>query len=110
MIKHTICDYILQTDCMVKYKGVYGDKRGVKHSTDHLIGTFVIFVVLFPSQPFKAVAVALLDGIIHYHIDWIKIKYFGQYKNHQKEYWCAFGTDQLYHYFTYVAITMLFLL
>ena len=109
LIKHYIFDFVLQTEEHIKYKGVYGDKRGIDHSMQHAWGTAAILVVWNPSFFHVAVLLSAIEGIIHYHIDYIKMKYF-QYEMGSRKFWLAFGADQLLHNLTYVAIILLFIL
>ena len=48
-VKHYIIDFVMQTDEMVKGKGVYGNPKGILHSLQHAIGTLLIafFFYLF---------------------------------------------------------------
>lgn len=104
MMKHTIIDYVFQTEQQIKYKGVYGDGRGISHSIEHGIGTILILFVLNIKMIWVPIMFGIIDAFVHYHLDYIKVKFFGHYKPTEKRYWCAFGTDQLYHFLTYVLI------
>ncbi len=100
-IKHYICDFILQTKEMIDGKGTYGNKSGMVHSLHHAIGTFVVLSFFVGGAP--AVFFALLDGVIHYHLDYLKMKY-GEKDISKKEFWRDFGLDQLAHSITYILI------
>jgi len=54
-------------------------------------------------------AVVALEGIYHYLIDYIKVKY-GSKDNTTPLYWNQFGLDQLAHQLSYVAISLFHLL
>ena len=105
MLKHTIVDYLLQKPW--KDKGIYGSKGGLIHAGHHVIGTFgiLIFFVSFP----LAVLLSVLDGILHYHIDFTKnnIKRIFKLNNTQTLYWGLHGLDQYLHVLTYVLIIWL---
>jgi hypothetical protein len=49
------------------------------------------------------VGVALAEGVLHYHIDWCKVKY-GIKDNTKPQFWNQFGMDQLAHQLTYAVI------
>lgn len=91
---------------MIAGKGIYGNRDGMAHSVYHAIGTFIV-VALFVSGP-VALLLAFLDGIIHYHLDYIKMRY-GEKDNTKKEYWRDFGLDQLAHSLTYILIARMIL-
>jgi hypothetical protein len=103
-LKHYIVDFPLQTDRMVMNKGTYGDLYGIQHSTYHAIGTTLI-LVLFTTLP-TAIILGLLDGLIHYHIDYIKMRY-GTKDIKTKQFWNELGLDQLFHSLTYLLIVKL---
>jgi len=103
-IKHFIVDFYLQTDTMVREKGIYGAKGGLIHSGQQGLGTFIV-LVLFTGVPL-AVLLAIVDFLIHYHVDWAKMnigKKYG-YTVADKEFWFWLGMDQLAHSLTYVWI------
>ena len=100
-VKHYICDFVLQSQAMIAGKGIYGNVDGIQHSVYHAIGTLIV-VSLFVSGP-MALFLALADGVIHYHLDYLKMKY-GETDNTTKEYWRDFGLDQMAHSITYVLI------
>ena len=101
-VKHFYVDFVMQTKEQIRDKGIYLNWEGITHSVYHGIGTFVIFFVI--SDVGTALAVGLVDLIIHYHIDWAKtniIKH-GNYTSKDPMYWNWFGADQLAHSLTYV--------
>ena len=97
--KHYFVDFYLQTPEMVRHKGIYGDQIGLEHSIEHSVGTFLV-TILFVNI-FAAIAVALLDLVIHYHIDFVKAKY-GAKDETTKAFWFQFGLDQYLHFLTYI--------
>lgn len=117
-IKHFVCDFMMQTPQMIKEKGVYGKMGGILHALDHFGGTLLlgalILVINFVLNgilinPLLIFAVAILDGIVHYHIDWGKMR-IGEAKQltpRDREFWFYIGLDQLLHYLTYVAIIII---
>jgi hypothetical protein len=100
-IKHWYIDFVDQTAEEVRCKGIYGHWTGIAHSFKHAVVTWVL-VLLFAPVPL-ACALALLDLAIHYHTDWIKIR-FGNRDITSPTFWNHLGLDQMIHQFTYIAI------
>lgn len=112
-IKHFICDFVLQNSKMLKDKGIYGAPGGLGHAATHAIGTLIVLFIALPwSVNSHAVAVILagVDGIIHYHIDWIKTNMTKGYTPADKEFWILLGADQGLHYLTYIGIIAILVL
>lgn len=107
LFKHLICDFILQTEHMAKSKGQYGNWDGIIHSLHHGIGTLLVSVVFV--SPKLALILALVDFLIHYHIDWFKMR-FGPASYKDKHYWVWFGTDQFLHQLTIVLVLIISLI
>ena len=102
--KHFICDFVLQDAEMAESKGVYLNKLGLSHSIHHMIGTFIVCVLFL--NPMWAIMLSAVDFFIHYHIDWIKMK-FGPRSYRDKHYWVWFGADQFMHQLTYILLIIL---
>lgn len=103
VVKHFIVDFLLQPAYMYKNKGIYGHPGGLYHSGLHALVTFVF--LLFILNPIGAFNLALLEFIIHYHIDWAKIQVCqkkGWGPTTSEWYWYTLGLDQFLHYMTYV--------
>lgn len=108
MLKHFICDFPLQRPYQYQNKGVYGHPGGLLHASIHAGGTWL--VVWMFSGFWAALGLALLDAMIHYHIDWAKNqinKRFELNAHSGAAYWIVFGFDQLLHQLTYIVITIL---
>lgn len=105
LIKHWYIDFVMQTPQMVAEKGQYGKWHGILHSLQHGIGTFVIFILA--GIPF-AFAIALLDFVTHYHIDWVKMNY-GNRDITTPQFWNHLGLDQLAHSLVYLLIVGIFI-
>lgn len=103
-LKHYFVDFVLQTDEMIKEKGIYGSWGGINHSTQHYI--FTLLIAAFFVAPWLSVALALLDGFLHYHIDWFKMNY-GNRDITNKLFWNHLGLDQLAHSLTYIGLVCL---
>lgn len=105
--KHFLIDFVAQTDQMVREKGKYGAEGGLVHSGQHALLTFWI-VLLF--APLLAFPLALLDGILHYHIDWAKMNISRGLTPADHKFWVWIGVDQLLHYLTYLIIVAIIVL
>lgn len=103
-LKHFLVDFPLQTQRMIENKGRYGNLYGIQHSVYHAIGTTLI--LLFFIQPTIAILLGLLDGIIHYHIDYTKMRY-GTKNMNTNRFWTELGLDQLLHSLTYLFLASL---
>lgn len=105
IVKHFLVDFPLQSAYQVQHKGTYGHPGGLLHATLHGVGTYLVLVWITPI----ALIFAILDSVIHYHIDWIKMQ-FNRMMNLSPQdpmFWWALGADQLLHYLTYVVILFL---
>lgn len=103
-IKHCYSDFVIQTYVQTVKKGIYRDPIGISHSVDHVWTSLVvllIFSLFVPTNPFMLIGLCLVEGIIHYHIDWIKVKY-GNKDHTSPKHWAQFGYDQLAHQLTYI--------
>lgn len=100
--KHTVVDFFLQTKKQIAAKHCYADWTGVEHSVQHGIGTLLCVYAATQNWTW-AVCAGLADAIIHYHIDYAKVKLSCQDHNSAK-YWHWFGVDQALHMLTYLAI------
>jgi hypothetical protein len=106
IFKHFICDFVLQSSEMAVSKGIYGSKQGLRHSFHHMAGTF--FVSIMFVSPKLSLMLAVTDFMIHYHIDWFKMK-FGPQSYKDKHYWVWFGADQFLHQLTVTLLLILVL-
>ena len=102
-VKHFIADFVLQFDYMVQEKGYYGKAGGIHHSFIHGFGTFLIFGWFFHPIAFWA---GIADFLIHYHVDWAKMKlnHDKGYTPADREFWFWLGLDQMLHSLTYVIL------
>ena len=105
MIKHFFGDFVLQMEYMLAQKGTYGARGGLDHAAIH---AFLTAVIVWAFVPYigTVLLVALIDGILHYHIDWIKINFSKGLTPQDKAFWIWIGADQLAHYLTYAGITI----
>jgi hypothetical protein len=112
-VKHFVVDFLLQDPYQYLNKGTYGHLGGIVHSGLHTIATFVLLGLIGLAYPHfhptfeLVVAIALIEGIIHYHIDYLKVNIntkLGWGPTTHEEYWWLLGADQLLHSLTYVGI------
>ena len=103
-IKHWYIDFVDQTEEEIQHKGIYLDWRGIKHSVKHGVSTFVIlWVVLGWVETDLAFALATVDFLLHYHIDWFKMNY-GNRDIRTPQFWNHLGLDQMAHQIVYIII------
>ena len=100
-IKHWYIDFVNQSYEEICRKGDYLNWTGMKHSVKHGFGTF--FVFFWFTNLYAAATLALVDFLIHYHIDYFKMKY-GEVRMTRKRYWIHLGADQLAHHLTYLGL------
>ena len=100
-IKHWYVDFVNQDDVEVKHKGLYLHWLGIKHSFKHGIATLLILLMFAPVN--WAVGLAMVDFILHYHIDWAKMNY-GNRDITTKAFWNHLGLDQMAHQLVYILI------
>ena len=113
VIKHFICDFLLQYPYMLAEKGIYGAKGGIAHALCHAVGMLIVLFLVLPwdfSVHLFALILAIFDGVIHYHIDWAKQKLNRGFTPADRMFWVWFGADQTMHYLTYIAIIGIILL
>ena len=106
-VKHYWADFVIQTYQQTVRKGIYRDLVGISHSVDHICGTLIallIFNFIHPLSAWTIIILSIAEGILHYHIDWIKVKY-GCKDITRPMFWNQFGQDQLAHQITYIALT-----
>ena len=111
-IKHCYADFYLQTYMQTVKKGVWLDPIGISHTIDHVYSTLVAilaFSFFIPLNPFSILFVAVVEGIVHYLVDYVKVKY-GSKDNTKPIFWTQFGPDQLAHAVTYLWMVWFLLL
>jgi hypothetical protein len=79
------------------------------HAGTHLVGTF--FIALFAGAALPLIiAVALLDFVIHFIVDKVKVEASRSTDHSKKEFWWYLGIDQAVHHLTHYAIIALLVL
>jgi hypothetical protein len=104
LIKHFYVDFVHQTIEHVQNKGTYGHLKGLEHSAWHGSLTALIFWIWL--EPNQALFLGLVDFFLHYHIDYVKMRY-GEKDSTDKKYWKHFGLDQLAHNLTYILLILI---
>ena len=105
-IKHCYADFVLQTYMQTVKKGVWMDPVGISHTLDHIYCSLIallVFSLFVPLSAFSILLVSLVEGVIHYLVDYTKVKY-GSKDNTKPLFWTQFGLDQLAHQATYLAM------
>ena len=104
-IKHFICDFPLQSfPWMYRNKGTYLHLGGITHAAIYSLATFAILAYWLG---LAAWVWALIDMLIHYHIDWSKMNLSAKFNlktDNSEWFWILLGFDQLLHHVTYFAI------
>lgn len=107
--KHWFADFWIQTYEQTVKKGVYGDPIGISHTMEHVIGTLIALTIaslFFTLSPAIILLCGLLDLIVHYHVDYVKMHY-GTKDNRTTRFWREFGLDQFAHQLTYLGFVYL---
>ena len=106
LVKHFVCDFVLQTPWQIAQKGVYGAPGGLVHSGIHIAGTLVALIAV--ATPITMiVTVLIVEFIVHYHIDWGKEQTVRRLNwRAGARFWNSIGFDQLLHGLTYLAIVV----
>jgi hypothetical protein len=105
-IKHCYADFVLQTYMQTVKKGVWLNPVGISHTLDHIYCSLIallVFSLFVPLSAFSILLVAVVEGVIHYLVDYTKVKY-GSKDNTKPIFWTQFGLDQLAHQATYLAM------
>ena len=104
-VKHLFADYFLQTPRMLSGRDEYLHLGRVQHAGLH--GLFSVVALLLVGAPVVfTLVLCVVEAVVHYHIDWAKGRYSANKQHGPTDagYWRAFGTDQLLHQLTYVAM------
>jgi hypothetical protein len=113
VIKHIFVDYVLQRVLRHTNKRRYGSRDGFVHASLHADTTFVLVTCWLFAMHGSSVAhvitgllMACIDGISHYHIDWVKSNIVHKYRLSVKPklLFLANVIDQLLHITFYIII------
>lgn len=108
LVKHAIADLALQHRHENKgSKGKLTQSRNYLHALDHavLTGLVVLLVVGIPT----AIALSLLDFVLHFVIDFIKTNYLERTKltSKSQKFWNVQSIDQIAHTSCYLFYVIL---
>ena len=109
LIKHAVADLLVQTLRPATDKTVYVGKGAHWHAFDH---GFLTLLVLLAFVDWKlAIALAVVDYFIHWHIDYFKSTFCRRINITREDvaYWQWQTLDQIAHYLTYYGIVQLVL-
>lgn len=103
--KHFAADFLLQPGYIWKNKGTYGHPGGVAHALIHMVGSVPALVAL-GMAPAAVLGAILVEGVVHYHIDWTKerLNRTLALTSTQARFWHLFGADQAAHQLTYIGL------
>ena len=110
-IKHWYADFVLQTYMQTVKKGVWLHPVGISHSLEHTYTSMIALLIgsfFLPINPITIIAICLVEGILHYLIDFVKVKY-GSKDTTKPRFWTEFGLDQLAHQTTYLIMVAILL-
>lgn len=110
-LKHLLIDWCWQPEYEWRNKGIYGHLGGVRHALKNAIGTGLCFMFFFPSV-FIVLTVIIIDGLLHYHIDWAKMSINSKYNLGpltSDNFWRLTGLDQFLHQVTYLGLILMVL-
>ncbi|MEX0301296.1 MAG: DUF3307 domain-containing protein [Leisingera sp.] len=104
-IKHLFADFFLQTPKMLSGRCAYAHMGRAQHAGVHIIGSAIVFA-LFSAPVVFILVLAVLEWIVHFHIDFGKARYSEVKKLNpqQARFWQAMGSDQMLHQLTYIAM------
>lgn len=105
-IKHFLCDFVFRTYDQVKTKGIYLHAGGLTHAGLHMLGSVPALLIL-TQTPWLVAALLIGEFLVHYHVDWTKSQIDGRLRLNDTNslYWTIFGSDQMVHQATYLAMT-----
>ena len=106
LIKHWYIDFVDQSNEEIAKKGDYLHWLGIRHSFKH--GLLTAIILLYFIQPVYAMLAGLFDTLIHYHIDYMKMR-LGSTDIKSKSFWAHLGLDQLLHQLTYIGLCLVFI-
>ena len=111
-IKHWYADFKIQTYMQTVKKGVWLNPVGISHTMDHIWCSLValfVFSLIFPINVSLIIPIVFVEGILHYTIDFTKVKY-GCKDNTKPLFWNQFGLDQLAHQLCYMAMAYILII
>ena len=108
LVKHTICDLMLQGTWRLRAnKTPYiRSPRAHGHYLVHGVGT--VLLLLWFCNPYIALCVGIVDYIAHWHIDWFKSNFieWSGWRFPTPGFWWLQALDQTLHFVTYYIFTV----
>jgi hypothetical protein len=104
ILKHLVCDFLLQSGYQASHKHVFLHPGGVLHAAINGIGTAVVIAIAAPGVGIPiALWLGLADMCSHYAIDFMKMHVNEIYKldTSQATYWRILAIDQALHWIMY---------
>lgn len=104
-VKHMFADFFLQTPKMLSGRCAYMHAGRAQHAGVHVIGSVLVFG-LFGAPLVFILVLALLEWVVHFHIDFGKARYseMKRLTPQQAKFWQAMGADQAMHQLTYIVM------
>lgn len=122
--KHLFADFFWQYPWHWENKGTYGHPGGIHHATIHGLCSLIIGMVAIVMPASRGpdvdgtafawfiflaiVALPIVDGVVHYHMDWFKTRHCnrkGYFPGKNVEWYHWLGVDQYVHALTYLGMT-----
>ena len=109
-VKHLVIDWLWQTPYELTNKGTYLHRGGQQHAVKHAFFSAACFV--FYTNPVYCFGVFFMDFLVHYHIDWAKMKLnkSSRWTPADPGYYWLMGIDQFLHQTTYLLLVWIFCL
>lgn len=104
-LKHLVAEYILQTPHIAESKIRYGSLNSFIHTLHHAFGTLMAGL-LVKFNLGLILGLVLIEAVIHYHVDWLHMK-FGAQSYKDKKYWQWTGIEQFLHQQTFILMIVL---
>jgi len=103
--KHSICDLAIQRLYFTD-KSNYWDKVAHLHYFHHAVGSFLVGFIIGPQFAFT---IAIIDYVLHWHIDYYKTLIRKALKLEETDYgfWVLQTADQAAHFLTYYCFLLL---
>jgi hypothetical protein len=111
-VKHLVVDWLWQPAYECQNKGTYGHPGGLLHAGKNAIGTGLVFALVLGHTGLRLAGLivlipflAMLDFLIHYHVDWVKMNLNARWKFGpltSEKFWWLVGIDQFVHQVTYI--------
>lgn len=107
-VKHLLADFVWQSGWMVRNKGRYGHAGGLAHAGLHA-GLSLLVLAAVDVPLVLALTIAVLEGLVHYHIDYAKCKATRRWAPapSSQGFWVLMGLDQFLHQLTYLVLAAL---